>query len=223
LRIVIGPAIKFLMGLFLSDCAYLHQLTVIGFGRDAERISAPSARRSSAARAASDANWEFMAHCLTQMPIQAIEDQRNMMGRAPTSSRSSPAHGRRDGSAPAAPDLVDARLRHRMQLLLVRRLGARRPAAMGGHCQQSHLRGALFERNQRHHHDGLASSRTESYSRERSERCRRGRKILESDASGSRIMMPGWVPIDRGPGARVGCVVLSVAFQRSARCAGGLW
>lgn len=32
-----------------------------------------------AARAARDAKWEFMAHCLTQMPIQAIEDQRGMM------------------------------------------------------------------------------------------------------------------------------------------------
>lgn len=32
-----------------------------------------------AAKAARDAGWEFMAHCLTQMPIQAIEDQRTMM------------------------------------------------------------------------------------------------------------------------------------------------
>ena len=26
-----------------------------------------------------DAGWEFMAHCLAQMPIQAIEEQRAMM------------------------------------------------------------------------------------------------------------------------------------------------
>lgn len=32
-----------------------------------------------AAAAMRDAGWEFMAHCLTQMPIQAIEDQRAMM------------------------------------------------------------------------------------------------------------------------------------------------
>ena len=32
-----------------------------------------------ASAAARDAGWEFMAHCLTQMPIQAIEDQRDMM------------------------------------------------------------------------------------------------------------------------------------------------
>jgi allantoinase len=35
-----------------------------------------------AAAAARDGNWEFMAHCITQMPIQQVEDQRDMIFRS---------------------------------------------------------------------------------------------------------------------------------------------
>lgn len=35
-----------------------------------------------AAAAARDAGWEFMAHCITQMPIQQVEDQRDMIAQS---------------------------------------------------------------------------------------------------------------------------------------------
>ena len=112
------------------------------------------------AAAARDAGWEFMAHAYVQMPIQQIEDQRAVMRAVDRHHREIHRQAADRLARPGPrPDLRHARLRHRMRLHLVRRLGARRPAAVGEDRARPDPGGALQRRDQRHHHDGVAPPR----------------------------------------------------------------
>ena len=127
-----------------------------------------------ATAAARDAGWEFMAHSYVQMPIQQIADkQREVMDQSiDILKKFTGTDADRLARARPRPDVRHARSCDRRRLHLVRRLGAGRPADLGEDRERSDPGDPLLGRDQRHHHDGVASSRVRRAARSHQGRVR---------------------------------------------------